>query len=187
MTREEENSDLRRDLDRLMGGEIGTYTQIYERLYSPLFRYALSKLRSRELATDLTQDVFMRVFEKIKAGQVKEISKSYFFRSIQNSIIDHWRSKDRLVIRDEELIAKEADRSGESMKTENTGLLRAIKEELGKLKDAEREAIELRYFGELEIEEIADVMGKSEVAIRQLCSRGIKKIRENKSSIEKYL
>ena len=73
------------------------------------------------------------------------------------------------------------------MKTENTGLLRAIKEELGKLKDAEREAIELRYFGELEIEEIADVMGKSEVAIRQLCSRGIKKIRENKSSIEKYL
>ena len=187
MIREELNEAIRKDLDRLIKGEMGAYTQIYEKLYSPLFRYALSKLRSRDLATDLTQDVFMRVFEKIKAGQVKEISKAYFFRSLQNAITDHWRSKDRLVIRDEELIAKEADKNGEEIRTENTGLLRAIKEELGKLKEAEREAIELRYFGEMEIEEIADIMGKSEMAIRQLCSRGIKKIRENKSSIEKYL
>ena len=187
MTREETNDALREDLNKLIKGEIGAYGQIYEKLYSPLFRYALSKLRSREIATDLTQDVFVRVFEKIKTNQIKEISKAYFFRSLQNAITDHWRSKDRLVIRDEEIIIKEADKTGERIKEKDEGLLRAIKEELDKLKDSEREALELRYFGELEIEEVADIMGKSEVAIRQLCSRGIKKIRENKSNIEKYL
>ena len=82
MTREELNEAIRKDLDRLIKGEMGAYTQIYEKLYSPLFRYALSKLRSRDLATDLTQDVFMRVFEKIKHGQGKEISKANFFRSL---------------------------------------------------------------------------------------------------------
>ena len=187
MTREETNDALRKDLDRLIKGEIGVYSQIYEKLYSPLFRYALSKLRSRDTATDLTQDVFVRVFEKIKQGQIKEISKAYFFRSLQNAITDHWRSKDRLVIRDEELILKEADTKGEGLEIKDSRLMKVLGEELSKLKEAEREAIELRYFSELEIEEIADIMGKSEMAIRQLCSRGIKKIRENKQNIEKYL
>lgn len=187
MTIEETNDALREDLNKLIKGELDAYSHIYQKLYSPLFRYALSKLRSREMATDLTQDVFVRVFEKIKQGQTKEMSKAYFFRSLQNAITDHWRGKDRLVIRDEEVILKEADKSGEGIKIKDQGLMRALEEELSKLKEAEREALELRYFSELEIEEIADIMGKSEVAIRQLCSRGMKKIRENKKNIEKYL
>lgn len=187
MSIEDENKELSQDIEKLLRGEIGSYTQIYEKLYSPLFRYALSKLRSRDLATDIVQDVFMRIFQKAKEGQLKEMTKAYFFRSVQNAITDYWRSKDRLVIRDEDLLAREADKNTETIKTKDHQLAGVIKEELSKLKDAEREVIELRFFGEMEIEEVAEIMGKSEMAIRQLCSRGIKKIRENKSNIEKYL
>ena len=52
-----------------------------------------------------------------------------------------------------------------------------LKRALSKLTDDQREILTLRYFGELEYDEISLATGKSEEAVRQHHSRALKQLR----------
>ena len=173
---------------RARKGDTEAFGRLYELYFKPVYRYVYVRVGSRELAEDLTQTVFMKVYRSIDRFRVQEVSPlAYFFTVARNTIIDHWKRKKETLFADLEIEADpprgemEAggfaapDRAGDALdlKKAHGAALAA----LSRLRANEREALTLKFVGQLSNREIAKVMKKSEDAVRQLQSRGLKALR----------
>jgi RNA polymerase sigma-70 factor (ECF subfamily) len=77
---------------------------IYKQFHSELLNYIKSKVRSREDAEDILQNVFVKMSSGIDKLDEDVKIKSWIFTVTRNTIIDYYRvnaSKKKLAIRDE--------------------------------------------------------------------------------------
>lgn len=167
-------SDVLRDAVR--GGE-KAFASIYEEYYSPIWKYLFFRVKSTGEAEDLAQTVFLKIFEA-KNGQTDEITKSYLFTVARNVLIDYYRSESHRSHEGEDALEGAMDTMAIShdaiREKEETDLVRKA---LASLPDEQRETVTLSYIGGLSNAEIADILGKSEPAVRQIKSRGLKSLK----------
>lgn len=159
-------------------GDKEAFGVLYDEYFSPIYRYIFFRVSSKEEAEQLTQDVFMKAFRAFGRYEVQvNTPLPYFYTIAKHSVID-WQKKKKTVTVDEEVFQNipddQAAPSEGSVKQEE---LIALKKSLSQLPDDQREALELKFFHELSGREAAGVMGKSEEAVRQLQSRGLKALR----------
>jgi RNA polymerase sigma-70 factor (ECF subfamily) len=157
------------------------FEELYERFFTPVFRYILLRVKHRVEAEDLAQTVFMKAYQANppdKGGQ--ELSLNYFFTVARNTVIDHWRKKKDVVLDDPD----EAFENIPDTETPEMGAMRgeadtAVRKALEYTSALEQEVLVLKFMNELSTKEIAKLLGKTEVAVRQLQSRGLKTMREH--------
>ena len=151
---------------------------LVETYSSLLFRVAHSVLRSRAEAEDVVQDVFVRVLEHRRSLSAVRDMRVWLVRVAWNLAIDRRRRirpeqfddgfADGLVARD--LPADDALNEAQR--------LRAVVRELERLPKAERDVLLLSVVEELGTVEMAEVLGRSESAIRALLFRARTRLRE---------
>jgi RNA polymerase sigma-70 factor (ECF subfamily) len=151
---------------------------LVETYSSLLFRVAHSVLRSRAEAEDVVQDVFVRVLEHRRSLTAVRDMRVWLVRVAWNLAIDRRRRirpeqfdegfADGLVARN--LPADEALNEAQR--------LRAVVRELERLPRAEREVLLLSVVEELGTAEMAEVLGRSESAVRALLFRARTRLRE---------
>ncbi|PJC49172.1 hypothetical protein CO033_02980, partial [Candidatus Nomurabacteria bacterium CG_4_9_14_0_2_um_filter_32_10] len=67
-------------------------TDLYNTHSDAIFRFCYFKTKNRETAKDLTQDVFIKVFNHItKTEEEIQNYKSFIYTVAKNTIIDFWR------------------------------------------------------------------------------------------------
>lgn len=143
-----------------------------------LFRVAHSVLRSRAEAEDVVQDVFLRVLgHRRSLPQVREM-RVWLVRIAWNLALDRRRR-----VRPEQIDAAFADRLAATSVAADRALdeserLRVVLEELERLPKAERHVLLLAAIEELGTAEMAEVLGKSESAVRALLFRARTRLRE---------
>jgi RNA polymerase sigma-70 factor (ECF subfamily) len=171
--------DFKTLVQKAQTGDSAAFSILYTELYTPIFKYALSRTRNRELAEDISQDVFVKFLENINSySSQKETPLPYLFTIARNLIINAaLKKKPDLFAEDEEetLVSEEP---GELQKLRDREEFNLILETLQILPSDQSEVIRLRYLSELETKEIAEILQKSEVNVRKLESRGLQKIRE---------
>ena len=160
-------------------GDTEAFGALYERYFSPVYRYIFFRVRNTAVAEDITQAVFLKVFEKLPSYQDrKRPPLAFFFTVARNKVIDYWRVNKRT-----ELLEDENDFIDLSPSAENIFSRTIASEELSraleKIKPDQREAIILKFINELSYPEIAVMLKKKETAVRQLVSRGIKNLRQH--------
>ena len=146
-----------------------------EQQYDKLLRYCYMKLRDRTLAEDITQETFIRFFE---SKDYRSIGKetSYLYTIARNLCIDYFRKqKDELI---EDLPAKIQEMSEPGDNTEDIVDRVSIEQALDRLTADEREAVVLRFSGELSVEDIAKSMDISRFAVRRRISSALEKLRK---------
>lgn len=60
---------------------------LYEKYWSKLYDYALSKLESQDIAEDVVQDIFIDLWNRRENLMIERL-ESYLFRTARNKIID---------------------------------------------------------------------------------------------------
>ena len=122
-----------------------------EQQYDKLLRYCYMKLRDRALAEDLTQETFIKFFESKDYHSIgKEMA--YLYTIARNLCIDSFRKqKDELI---EDLPAKIQEMPESRDKVESIVDRVSIEQALDRLTADEREAVVLRFSGELSVEDI---------------------------------
>ena len=147
--------------------------------YSPvLFRIAHSVLRSRAEAEDAVQDVFVRVLEHRRTLATVRDMRVWLIRIAWNLALDRRRR-----IRPEQfdegfaegLVAK--NQPVDQVLNE-ARRMRAVLRELEKLPRAERDVLLLAAIEELGTAEMAEVLGRSESAVRALLFRARTRLRD---------
>lgn len=68
------------------------FRRLYERYQEDMYRLALRKVQSEEVAEEIVQDVFVALWEK-RDGLVVTDIRSYLFRSVKNGVLDYVRAQ----------------------------------------------------------------------------------------------
>ena len=158
-------------------GDKHAFSEIFLSCHDDLFRYGIKLTRDPETVNDCIQNLFLKLWKnRNNLKQVKEI-KPYLFRSLRNHIIDTLELKRQNLPLDhniEELFIVEftAEDFMISSQTEKETHERVIKL-LNQLTPQQRHAIYLRYFEDIEFENIAQIMNMQVQSVRNLISRGL--------------
>lgn len=132
---------------------------------------------NRETAEDITQDIFIKAWEKRKQFNSKKSTlKNWIYIIARNHIIDLYRKKKGIIsgYSDDiqEIIPVQSSSDDEEM------IIETIMKSMDKLKEQEKEVIVLRYIQELEIEEIAKIINKNHIATKVMIHRAIKNLKD---------
>jgi len=162
-------------------GDKEAFGALYERYFSPVYRYIFFRVRNTAVAEDITQAVFLKVFEKLpKYQDRKRPPLAFFFTVARNKVIDYWRTNKRVEVlgeaNDLSQIAAGED-SADKIFT-RTIAMEQLSRALEKIPSDQREAVTMKFINEYSYGEIAIMLQKKEPAIRQLVSRGIKNLRK---------
>ncbi|HID92377.1 TPA: sigma-70 family RNA polymerase sigma factor [Candidatus Peregrinibacteria bacterium] len=169
--------------------DIDSFSLLYDELLDPVYKFCFFRVPTKELAEDITSDVFLTVWNKLdtysKSSGIK--FKSWVFRIAQNKIIDFFRkNKDTLELKTDILIEDKVSKLAFN-KVENDFLKVRLQKALNSIAYTQSQSLILKYFSQLENSEIAEIMEKSETAVRILQSRGVKNLRKQLPSFEDYL
>ncbi len=151
--------------------------QRYERLI-----YKISSLYgpTREDALDITQNVFLKAFRKLDSFRGESSFKTWLVRIAHreglNWIRSHRRHADHQNI--ETIAARLVTRASQENETWTHELRNLLQGELENLGHRSRLAVSLRYFQQMRVREIAEILETSEGTVRSLLFRSLRKLRD---------
>lgn len=170
-------------LQAARAGDSAAYDRLYNLYSDRVFRYLYARIGQREVAEDLTADVFVRLLQnlprfKVNAARPVASFSAFVYRVAGNLLTDQYRKqkhRDHQDIDDQPFLA---DRSPEpfaqTATSENKNELMCAMRKLG----AEQQAVLSYRFGdEYSVLEVAEIMGKTTGAIKALQHRAIANLR----------
>lgn len=160
-------------------GDQTAFGLLYEEWYAPLYRFILVRVTSKEIAEDLVQDVFLKVFASLDRFEIRAAHPlGFLYTTARNTIIDYHKKKkpERL---DEETAGEIPDEHvrGPQRDAEvawDVGLLGIA---LRTLTREQQDVIMLRLIEQRPVKEVAEMMNKSEEAVRQMQVRALRSLK----------
>lgn len=167
---------------RLRADDAQAFEALFERYYPQLLAYGNSLLSYEDRVQDCAQNVFMDVWLYRHKLQEKVSVKSYLLASLRKRIArlherDHFfrRSTSLDVVEfslhfsiEDQLIADE----------ETANKVQLINQMLNDLPARQKEALYLRYHQELDIEQVAEILGVNHQSVSNLLYRAIQHLRK---------
>jgi RNA polymerase sigma-70 factor, ECF subfamily len=157
-------------------GDAEAFGLVYDRYVDQIYRYLYYRVGSHALAEDLTSETFLRALRRIDSFTYtgKDIG-AWFTTIARNLVTDHVKSsRFKLEVSTADML--DADRADDGIEQEvldrlqNAALLDAVRQ----LKPEQQECVVLRFLQGLNIAETAEVMGRSEGAVKQLQLRAVR-------------
>ncbi|WP_336249260.1 RNA polymerase sigma factor [Stomatohabitans albus] len=162
--------------ERVKAGDPDAIGEVYSVMADRLLGYLVARIRDRQIAEDLLEQVFIKLIRKGHAISGDAIAmKVWLFRVAYTTAMDHLRKVSR---RPECMVGDFGDMNVASLedgpvdsvlREENRATVRAA---MAHLSEDQRTVLELRYIAGLGAREIAETLGKTEGAIRSLQHRG---------------
>jgi RNA polymerase sigma-70 factor (ECF subfamily) len=166
-------------IERYRDGDQEAFDAIYRGYYTPLYRFIFFRVRSKNEAEDLTQTLFLKLYRSLGAYSGGVPPEKYLYTAARNLVIDFFRSKPHRAIPSDDLIRElDEETPGTDNLTHERETSELVRDVLESLHGDEREIITMRFIDELTNQEIAHKTGKSEVNIRQIQSRALRKLRD---------
>jgi RNA polymerase sigma-70 factor, ECF subfamily len=164
-------------------------TQIYEDLQPLMFSIAYRMLGSATEAEDIVQEAFLRFHKETTGGTEVDSAKAYLSAVTTRLSIDHLRSarvrRERYVGTwlPEPILTEESDDVASYAETADS-LSMGFLVLLESLTPVERAVFLLHDVLDYDFDEIAGIVGKSEVNCRQIASRARQRVHEGKPRFE---
>lgn len=167
---------------RVLGGDLHAYGALVDRYERAVFAAALSVVRDRHAAEDVTQDVLTRGY--LQLGTLRDGSR-FGFWLLRIARREAWHSRRNRVKAKETIEASIQNKSGASR---DGRLLDDAKEQLLAdvqcLPEHERLMISLRYFAGHTVQEIATMTGRPVGTVTKQLSRTVKRLRARMGAAE---
>jgi RNA polymerase sigma-70 factor, ECF subfamily len=158
-------------------GNTDAFGVLYDRYLDKIYRFIYYKTFSKEVAEDLTSDVFHKALTKIGSfDNEKGNFSAWLYRIARNSVIDHYRTKKNDVPIDDTFDVGVDERTPETL--DAIAELGHVTKYLETLNAKQREIIMLRVWEEKSYREIAEIVGGTEDAVKMAYSRSIRDLRE---------
>lgn len=151
------------------------FVQLYRKYYGIIFRYCAHRLFERAVAEDITSEVFLKVIENFGSFRGNEQQfRNWLYRIATNAVNQHLRKTAR---RSSLLkIAREQadDRAADCEESSEKWIL--LKDAVLSLRPRYQTIITLRFFENLKLTEIAEVLGSHPGTVRSQLARALAKL-----------
>lgn len=135
------------------------------------YRLAYSYVKNEEDALDIIQESIHKALKGIHTLENSQALKSWFFRIVVNTSLDLLRKKKKEMVVDDYTIEFFSPKKNDTY--ENVDLTRFLNE----LPEKYRIVIILKFFEDLKIREIAEVLNEKENTIKTRLYKGLKMLR----------
>jgi RNA polymerase sigma-70 factor, ECF subfamily len=164
-------------LSRAKKGEQAAFGEIYNLYFKKIYRFVFYRVGHKEVAEDLAEEVFLKAFSKLSGISNEASFESWLYQITRNMVIDYYRQKKLTLSLDEIENTLEYETNIidiVELQGQQKILLKLIKE----LNAEQQIVLKLKFFEDLNNPEIAELLNKSEGAIRVIQHRAIAKLQE---------
>jgi RNA polymerase sigma-70 factor (ECF subfamily) len=154
-------------------GNSEAFQVLYARHAGKIFGFLKSKTQKEEFARDLFQEVFVKIHKSKHLYNKSLPALPWIFTITKNVLIDGLRREKTNNLRSETDL-DQIEAPEKSVDSEIGNLVVQIEQ----LPSTQVTAIKMRYLEEKTFEEIAETLSTSAVNVRQIISRGIKRLKE---------
>lgn len=153
--------------------------ELYDRYEAKIYAYIYRRTGEQALAEDLTGQAFLKMLEAIHNQKAWHSSFSgWLYRIAHNLVIDHYRQRDhqlQVSLEDEPTLpSPDNPEEAAEIKLDAERLRAAI----GRLTEEQAEVISLRFLEGYSINEVAEMMSKTEGSIKALQYRAVSTLRQ---------
>jgi RNA polymerase sigma-70 factor (ECF subfamily) len=181
---------------RVRAGDHRAYETLVERYQHRLLGVLTHLIGRQDEAEDLTQEVFLRIYKARKRYKPRARFSTWLFTVANNLAMNHLRGKRRNPVvpwgggstassgdrpAGDTLPARDGTASAQMRRIE---LSEVVRQAVESLNEDQRMAVLLNKFEDLSYAEIAEIMGRSEAAIKSLLARARVNLR---GQLEPYL
>jgi RNA polymerase sigma-70 factor (family 1) len=163
----------------LQQDDANAFKQLYERYWFRMYSLAMNKLRRKEVAEELAQQLFATLWQKRHALNIQNV-RAYLTQSLKNLIVDYIRKN----IQEEHYLEHlrfyfPSDSMATTVAVQYEELFVALEDALLHLPEKTRLVFIKSRFEQLTIPEIAEEMQLSDKAIEYHLSRALRFLRKN--------
>lgn len=171
---------------RSLQDDVEAFGDLYTRYLDQLYRYVFYRVADEQVAEDLTENIFLKVWENLARIKKPQTSfPAWLYRIAHNVIIDHYRTQ-RPTVSWDELTERQLSAMDDSPEKvlldleESKQLAKAISQ----LEPRLAQVIVCRFIQKLSHAQTAEIMGLNEGHIRVLQYRALKQLRQILSHLD---
>ncbi|HSW57258.1 MAG TPA: sigma-70 family RNA polymerase sigma factor [Dehalococcoidales bacterium] len=155
------------------------FSEIYEAYFDKIYRYISVRIRNEMEAEDLTQQVFMKMLHSISGYKLQGVPfSSWIYRIAHNQVVDFMRQHNKKATVDIEGLPLPDTGDDPQHLMERQFDITELKKAMQHLTESQQEVLALRFTGEIPIAQCAEIMGKSEGAIKALQHSAVQSLRK---------
>lgn len=167
-------------LEQAKKGDERAFRCLFEKYWQDLFQLAYKRLRSKDDASDVVQEVFLSLWNNVQQVEIEDSLAAYLFVSLRNKIFNHYEKQSiRLKyllsqpfhpVQSEELIWSTIN---------SKELLSVVAGEVASMPAKMKEIYLLSREQQLSIAEIADLLLLAPQTVKNQLHRALERIRES--------
>jgi len=166
-------------IQQCLNGDTGAYGFLVEKYKKAVYALAYSRIGDFHDAQDITQEVFVKAYKNLHTLRRWDNFMGWLYRITSNLCKDWYRLRARRpdieFIEDQE--PDMLDHASMNLYNENV-VYESLQEMLDSLPDIYRQALVLRYFGGMRIEEISSFLGVSPDTVDRRLKKALSQLKE---------
>jgi RNA polymerase sigma-70 factor (ECF subfamily) len=147
------------------------FARIYEHYYEDIYNYVCHRVPLTSTAEDLTAEVFLKALESIDSYTFRGVPLlAWLFRIARNTVVDYLRGPLPVEVPLQETMVVE-EGAGDAFERELTQ--QHLVQALSNLTEDQQDVVILRIVDGFSVTDVAQILGKSEGAIKSLQRRAL--------------
>lgn len=168
-------------IKRAQKGEAEAFGKLYDRHLTPIYRFIFLRVKGKPDAEDITQQVFLNAWKNIRKYRIRQgvPFSSWLYKIAKNAVIDYYRTERThldIELVSENILATSAAEN--EQKFDDALKVKLIKDALNKLAEDEQNVLIMKFIEEMSNKEMAEILEKSDGAIRVIQHRALKKLKK---------
>jgi RNA polymerase sigma-70 factor (ECF subfamily) len=172
-------------MEAVKHGDLQQASLLFDRYNKRLFNYLVRMTLDRDLAEDLTQNVFVRMIRYRTSYREGLKFQSWIYQVARNVFSDHYQANKnrKSTFMDIEKLGDQIPDNSDARKAEEQEHL--LQRSMALLNEEQRELLVLTRFQHLKYEQVAEMMDTTVANIKVKVHRAIGKLREHYFELEK--
>lgn len=168
-------------VEKIKNGNVEAFDALMKKYQRLIYKISYGFGRNKENALDISQEVFLKVYQKISSLKDESLFKSWLSKIAYNEGVN-WVRKNKYINKQSSL-DKQHEMIVHSISHEDEYLAKEHKSELIKslynLNTRYRLAVVLRYFEDMPIRDIAQTLECSEGVVKNMLFRSLRKLKDS--------
>ena len=162
------------------------FVVLYTKYYEQIFRYIHQRMDNKEMAFDITSQVFLKAMINLPKYKYKGVPfSSWLYRIAMSEVYQSF--KDKKSTRTVNVDTSNVEDIIDEVEQDHTGEMKEVLiKVIGNLPEVELQIIEMRYFEKRSYREIGDILGMTENNAKVKAYRIVEKLKKSFSKRKSY-
>ena len=165
-------------IEKMKAGDRESFNQIFRRYYSPLVRFCIRYVADSDIAAEIVQDLFVKLWSNRERISFNTSFESYMLTSVRNSAITYINKERSHAEAHLRIYSEESDNNDPSETLQSNNLEESYRQILKTMPEKRREVFLASRYDGLKYAEIAEKLGISQKTVEAQMSAAIKHLRE---------